>query len=72
MFIYISGVERYRHPWFAGLLERMPPKKAAVALANKLARIGWAVQAWPPGHRRRRREAGCVSSMFDNLGVEVP
>ena len=31
------------HPWFAGLLERMPPKKAAVALANKLARIGWAV-----------------------------
>ena len=29
-------------------------------------------QAWPPGHRRRRREAGCVSSMFDNLGVEVP
>ena len=31
------------HPWFAGLLERMPPKKAAVALANKMARIAWAV-----------------------------
>ena len=32
-------------PWFAGLLERMPPKKAAVALANKMARIAWAVLA---------------------------
>ncbi len=34
-----------RHPWFAGLLERMPPKKAAVALANKMARTAWAVLA---------------------------
>jgi transposase len=32
-------------PWFAGLLGRMPPKKAAVALANKMARIAWAVLA---------------------------
>jgi transposase len=38
------------HPWFAGLLERMPPKKAAVALANKMARIAWAVLA----HRTHR------------------
>jgi transposase len=30
-------------PWIAGLLQRMPAKKAAVAVANKLARIGWAV-----------------------------
>ena len=29
-------------PWFAGLLARMPAKKAAVALANKMARIAWA------------------------------
>jgi transposase len=32
-----------KQPWFAGLLQRMPPKKAAVALANKMARIAWAV-----------------------------
>jgi transposase len=32
-----------KQPWFAGLLERMPPKKAVVALANKMARIAWAV-----------------------------
>jgi transposase len=30
-------------PWFAALLARMPAKQAAVALANKMARIAWAV-----------------------------
>jgi transposase len=30
-------------PWIAGLLQRMPAKQAAVAVANKLARIAWAV-----------------------------
>jgi transposase len=30
-------------PWLVNLLERMPPKKAAIALANKLARIAWAM-----------------------------
>jgi transposase len=29
--------------WIAGLLQRMPAKQAAVAVANKLARIAWAV-----------------------------
>jgi transposase len=32
-------------PWIAGLLQRMPAKKVNVAVANKLARIGWAVLA---------------------------
>ncbi len=31
------------YPWFAKLLASKAPKKAAVALANKLARIAWAV-----------------------------
>ncbi len=30
-------------PWVAGLLRRMPAKQAAVAVANKLARIAWAI-----------------------------
>jgi len=30
-------------PWAAKLLERMPRKKAAIAIANKLARIAWAI-----------------------------
>ena len=28
-------------PWLVGLLKRKPPKLAAVALANKMARIAW-------------------------------
>jgi transposase len=32
-----------KHPWLIALLARMPAKKAAVALANKTARIAWAL-----------------------------
>ena len=28
-------------PWLAELLKRKPPKLAAVALANKIARVAW-------------------------------
>ena len=28
-------------PWLSGLLKRKSPKLAAVALANKMARIAW-------------------------------
>jgi transposase len=34
-----------KHPWLAKLLGKMPAKKVAVALANKTARIAWAVLA---------------------------
>jgi transposase len=37
-----SNPERF-DPWFADLLERKPAKLAAVAMANKTARIIWAV-----------------------------
>ena len=33
------------NPWFARLLERATPRQASVALANKLARIIWALLA---------------------------
>ena len=32
-------------PWLVGLLARRPYKVAAVALANKMARIAWAILA---------------------------
>jgi len=32
-------------PWLTGLLERRPTKVAAIALANKLARMAWAMMA---------------------------
>src|SRR5438128_1819520 len=35
----------HRSPWLAGLLQRKPPKVAAVALANKMARVAWKMMA---------------------------
>ena len=34
---------RERNPWVAGLLERKPARLVSVALANKTARVAWAV-----------------------------
>jgi transposase len=34
-----------KHPWLIKLLAKMPAKKVAVALANKMARIAWAILA---------------------------
>ena len=39
-------------PWLAGLLKRRPVNVAVVALANKLARIAWAVMARGEDYRR--------------------
>ena len=48
-------------PWLLGLVARKPPKLAAVALANKTARIAWAmmISGAPIAARRPRfnREA---------------
>ena len=42
--------------WLSGLLDRKPPKLAAVALANKTARIAWRLMAtgevYDAGHKR--------------------
>ena len=34
-----------RHPWLVKSMERRSAKVAAVALANKMARIAWAMMA---------------------------
>ena len=39
-------------PWLLGLLERRPRKLAAVALANKMARVLWAMMANGTAYRR--------------------
>jgi transposase len=39
------GKSRRVMPWLASLLARKPPKLAAVALANKIARIAWKLMA---------------------------
>jgi transposase len=40
-----------RHPWLVQLLERRSPKIAAVALANKIARIAWAIMSRNESYR---------------------
>ena len=40
-------------PWLGRLMERRPTKVAAVALANKIARMAWA--SWPSPLSLRRR-----------------
>ena len=44
----------YSPPWLVDLLKRKPPKLAAVALANKMARVAWKLmvsgQHYNPAH----------------------
>ena len=46
-------------PWLAKLRERKPRKLAACALANKLARIGWAVMMRQEDFHSRRHHQPC-------------
>lgn len=46
-----------KHPWLIQLLARRPAKVAAVALANKTARIAWALLVRGEDYRRPRRVA---------------
>ena len=49
-----QGTGGHPSPWLAELLKRKPPKLAAVALANKMARIAWKLmvsgQHYNPAH----------------------
>jgi transposase len=57
---YIAQVRRGRtkpSPWLAELLKRKPPKLAAVALANKTARIAWKLMVSGQRYDRARAAA---------------
>jgi transposase len=43
---------RYATSWLMGLLERRPRRVAAVALANKMARIVWAMMTTGEAYRQ--------------------
>ncbi len=72
---YIQQVRRGRivpSPWLAALLERKPPKLAAVALANKTVRIAWKLmtsgERYDPTHGVDREGPG--ASQYGGLRAE--
>jgi transposase len=48
------GISRSASPWLLALLKRKPPKLAAVALANKIARIAWKLMTTGETYDARR------------------
>ena len=63
-------------PWFAKLLARKPAKEAIVALANKLARIAWAILSQRRGlssvddHHSLGRNALIVAESIKDQGSQ--
>jgi transposase len=51
-----------KYPWVIELLARKPAKVVAVALANKMARIAWAVLAKGETYRVPVRNATIVAA----------
>jgi transposase len=45
-------------PWLTELLKRKPPKLAAVALANKMARIAWKIMITGENYAAKAAPAG--------------
>ena len=54
-------------PWLVKLLETKERKVAACALANKMARIGWAVMVRQEDFRSRRHDQPCAD--LNQLGA---
>ena len=51
------GQHQSASAWLLALLERKPRKVAAVALANKMARIAWAMMATGEAYRGSKKVA---------------
>ena len=41
----LARIFPWKYPWVAKLLARKPAKVVAIAVANKLARIAWAIMS---------------------------
>ena len=57
-------------PWLTALLARRPTKVAAIALANKLARMAWAMMARGERYKEPAR-AGGVNEIASSIRRDV-
>src|SRR5262249_62029651 len=62
-----------KHPWVTKLLGRMSKKQAAIAIANKTARIAWAIMVhggvYQAGHRAAQyRAEACAAAGYLAMG----
>ena len=53
--VKLAKIYPWKYPWVAKLLERKPAKVVAIAVANKLARIAWALMSTGQCFRARIR-----------------
>jgi len=73
--IAVVGTARMRpekYPWVIKLLTRRPAKVVSVALANKMARVAWAVLAKGESYRAPTRPGKCCyrcGSLIEGLGI---
>jgi transposase len=62
-----------KHPWVAKLLGRMSAKQAAIAIANKTARIAWAIMVrggiYEAGHRAPQYRAAAYAAAGAGLAT---
>lgn len=70
-----AGTGRHQSAWLVALLARKPPKLAAVALADKTARIAWrplvSGEAYDPGHAAARVAGGVAGGAACGTGMGV-
>jgi transposase len=57
----IKPGSRQMTDWLRALLQRKPRKVAAVALANKMARVAWALMTGSEAYRRPTTAAGAAT-----------
>jgi transposase len=60
--IKVARARPDKYPWVVALLARRPTKLVAVALANKMARIAWAVLAKGESYRAPTRNSAMISA----------
>ncbi len=59
----------HRSPWLVELLKRKPPKLAAVALANKMARVAWKLMV--SGERYNAARIGVTAAAREGRGAAL-